>query len=144
MRSLFIVVAVCTSTWALAEQPAAEGELYEVSTAGSTTRLKAGETGKVVITIRALQGGHVSDEAPLKIELSSKQSTLTKQKLTLQDSLRPKAEGDTAVPDPRFEVEFTPTAQGSTTVEAKMTFFICSQKQCARQSRTLSVPVEVM
>ncbi len=117
---------------------------YEVTTEGSTTRLKAGEAGKIVISIRAKTGAHVSDEAPLKIELSSKQSKLEKEKLTLADSLNPRKDGEKNYPDPRFEVPFTPTAQGPTTVEAKMTFFICTEKLCSRQTKHLSFPVEVM
>jgi uncharacterized membrane protein len=111
---------------------------YEVSTEGTSTKLKAGDTGKVIISIKSKNGAHVSDEAPLKIELSSKQSKLSKEKLTLADSVNPKKE------DPRFEVPFTPTAHGQSSVEAKMTFFICTEKQCARQVKTISLPVEVM
>jgi hypothetical protein len=111
---------------------------YEVSTEGTSTQLKAGDTGKVVISIKSKNGAHVSDEAPLKIELSSKQSKLSKEKLTLADSVSPKNE------DPRFEVQFTPTAHGQSSVEAKMTFFICTEKQCARQVKNITLPVEVM
>lgn len=139
----FILIVVSLASWcAFAEQDV--GSFYEVSTDGTTARLKAGETGKVIINIKAKNGAHVSDEAPLKIELSSKQSKLAKEKLTLADSTNKKKEGETTYPDPRFEVGFTPTAQGPTTVEAKMTFFICTEKLCSRQTKNLSLPVEVM
>lgn len=119
-------------------------DFYEVMTTGTTTKLKAGDTGKIVISIKVKNGAHVSDEAPLKIELSSRQSTLSKEKLTLSDSTNPRKEGETEYPDPHFEVPFTPTTQGPTSVEAKMTFFICTEKLCSRQTRHLSLPVEVM
>lgn len=140
------IAVLLTSTWALLASagPVDPGSLYEVTTAGSTTSLKAGESGKVVISIKMKDGAHVSDEAPLKIELSSKQSTLVKEKLTLADSLNKKAEGATAYPDPRFEVGFTPTTQGETSVEAKLIFFVCTEKLCARQTRQLSLPVQVL
>jgi hypothetical protein len=109
---------------------------YDVTTAGSTTRLKAGESGKLIIAITPKNGAHISDEAPLKIELSSRESTFTKSKLSLSDAVQ---KGE-----PRFEIPFTPTAQGPTSVEAKMTFFVCAEKQCTRQTRTLSFPVEVL
>jgi hypothetical protein len=118
--------------------------LYEVSTEGTTRTLKAGESGKFVIDIKMKGGAHVSDEAPLKIELSSKQSTLAKQKLTLADSLNKRKAGEVAYPDPRFEVEFTPATQGETSVEAKLIFFVCTEKLCARQTKQLSVPVQVL
>ena len=120
---------------ALAAEPETPS-FYEVTTTGSTTRLKAGESGKIVIAITPTNGAHISDEAPLKIELTSRESTFAKSKLSLADSVQ---KGD-----PRFEIPFTPTAQGPTSVEAKMTFFVCAEKQCTRQTRTLSFPIEVL
>jgi hypothetical protein len=134
MRLVLAAVLALAPLCALAD--ADVGALYEVTTEGTTAKLKAGDTGKVVIAIKAKGGAHVSDEAPLKIELSSKQSKLSKEKLTLADAVDKAA--------PRFEVPFTPTAQGPTTVEAKMTFFICTEKLCSRQTKNLSLPVEVM
>ena len=136
MRTLMSVLMLLAAVPAWAETDVAS--FYEVTTDGTSTKLKAGETGKVMIAIKAKNGAHVSDEAPLKIELSSAQAKLSKDKLTLADSVAGKKE------DPRFEVPFTPTAHGNGTVEAKMTFFICTEKQCARQVKTLSFPVEVM
>jgi hypothetical protein len=142
MRLFFLVLSL-TSLCAFATDTDV-GTFYDVTTEGTTAKLKAGETGKVIISITAKNGAHVSDEAPLKIELSSKQSKLSKEKLTLADSINKKKEGETNYPNPRFEVPFTPTAQGPTTVEAKMTFFICTEKLCSRQTKNLSLPVEVM
>ncbi len=136
MHKLMVVMTVlAVPAWA-AETDIAS--FYEVSTEGTSTRLKAGDTGKVVISIKSKNGAHVSDEAPLKIELSSKQSKLSKEKLTLADSVSAKTE------DPKFEVPFTPTAHGMSSVEAKMTFFICTEKQCSRQVKNITLPVEVM
>lgn len=142
MRKLMSVLMLVAAVPAWAETDVAS--FYEVTTTGTSTKLKAGETGKVIISIKARNGAHVSDEAPLRIELSSKQSTLTKDKLTLADSINPKKQGETNYPDPRFEVPFTPTAHGPATVEAKMTFFICTEKLCSRQVKNLSMAVEVM
>ena len=136
MRTLMSVLMLVAALPAWAETDLAS--FYEVTTEGTSTKLKAGETGKVIIAIKSKNGAHVSDEAPLKIELTSKQSKLSKDKLTLADSLNAKKE------DPRFEVPFTPTAHGSSSVEAKLTFFICTEKLCSRQVKNLSFPVEVM
>jgi hypothetical protein len=142
MRKLMSVLMLVCAVPAWAETDVAS--LYEVTTDGTSTKLKAGETGKLVISIKAKNGAHVSDEAPLKIELSSRQSTLTKDKLTLADSLNQKKDGEANYPNPRFEVPFTPTAHGPATLEAKMTFFICTEKLCSRQVKNLTLPVEVM
>ena len=86
MLKLMSVLVVVAAVPARAETDVAS--FYEVTTEGTSTRLKAGDTGKVVISIKAKNGAHVSDEAPLKIELSSKESKLSKERLTLADSFR--------------------------------------------------------
>jgi hypothetical protein len=116
--------------------------LYEVH-GGAPKSLKAGERGKVVIEIKAKNGAHVSDEAPLRIDLTAKELSLEKEKLTLADSLTKKAAGSVVFPDPKFEVGLTGAAAGNGIVEAKMVFFICTEKVCARQSKTLSFPVTI-
>ena len=92
-RSLILMLTLIASA-AFAADPDVTS-LYEVRTDGTSTALKAGEKGKVVIVIKAKNGAHVSDEAPLRIELSSKDAKLDKEKVTLADSLVKKAEGST-------------------------------------------------
>ncbi|MBE2249262.1 MAG: hypothetical protein IAE78_06910 [Myxococcus sp.] len=142
MRRVLMLVVSMAAAGAYAADPDV-ASLYEVRTDGTSSAVKAGEKGKVVIEIKAKNGAHVSDEAPLRIELSSKDSKLDKEKLTLADSLTKKAEGSAAYPDPRFEVGFTAAAPGKATVDAKMTFFICTEKVCARQTKSLSFPVVI-
>jgi hypothetical protein len=139
-KLLTVVVSFAGLAFAQSTDVAA---LYDVSTEGTSTVVKSGQKGKVVLSIKAKGGAHVSDEAPLKIELSGKQLTLDKNKLTLADSVTQKKAGSTEYPNPQFEVAFTPTAPGKATVDAKLTFFICTDKVCARQSKTLSLPVEI-
>ncbi len=136
------VILLAPAAFAAADE-AAIASMYDVSTEGTSTTVKAGEKGKVVISIRAKNGAHVSDEAPLRIELSSKESKLDQEKITLADSLNKKEKNAKVYPDPRFEVGFTPATQGKTTVEAKMTFFICTDSLCSRQTKKFSFPVEV-
>lgn len=144
MRNLMMSAAILAAAAAVPARAEADvASLYEVSTEGTTTKMRAGDTGKVVIAIKTKNGAHVSDEAPLKIELSSTQVKLTKQKLTMADTLSPKKSGDGDWPDPRFEVSFVPAAAAPATIEAKMTFFICTDKQCSRQTKQLSWAVEV-
>lgn len=118
--------------------------LYELITEGSSTSVKAGAQGTVVIQFKLKGGAHVSDEAPMKIELSGKGLSLARERLTLADSTNPKKPGDPSFPEPRFVVPFTPQTPGSTSVEAKMTFFICTEKLCVRQQRSLSFPLEII
>jgi hypothetical protein len=116
--------------------------LYELSTDGTSARLKAGERGVFVLSIKSKAGAHVSDEAPLKLQVKGTQVTPAKEQLGREDSVAKKAEGQPFV-DPRFEVPFTAAGVGKGTVDAKLTFFICTEKLCARQQKTVSIPVEV-
>ncbi len=104
--------------------------------------MKAGEKGKVVIEIRAKAGAHISDEAPLKIELKGTGATVEKEKLVYKDSIAKKKDGQEFA-DPRFEVAFTAPAAGKASIEAKMRFFVCTDKVCAPQQKTVTLPVEV-
>src|SRR5688572_10697492 len=97
--------------------------LYELSTAGTSEKVKAGEKGRLVIEIKAKAGAHVSNEAPLKIELKGNQVAPEKQKLTLADSVAKKEPGQEYV-SPRFEVPFSTSAAGKGALDAKVTFFI--------------------
>jgi hypothetical protein len=143
ITSLAAVVAALACTQVHAEGQVDPKTLYEVSTEGTSTKVKAGEQGVFVLSIKSKSGAHVSDEAPLKLELKGTQLTPAQEKLALKDSVAKKAEGQQYA-DPRFEVPFKATATGKGSLDAKLTFFICSEKLCARQQKTFSIPVEVL
>ncbi|MBN1209309.1 MAG: hypothetical protein JXB05_30940 [Myxococcaceae bacterium] len=134
--------AVIACTQARAADEADPSTLYEVTTEGTSTKLKAGEQGVFVLTIKSKAGAHVSDEAPLKLQVKGTQLTPAKEQLGREDSVVKKAEGQAYV-DPRFEVPFKAAAAGKGAVDAKLTFFICTEKICARQQKTFNIPVEV-
>jgi hypothetical protein len=116
--------------------------LYDISTDGTSTQVKAGQKGVFVLSIKSKAGAHVSDEAPLKLQVKGTQLTPAKEQLGREDSVTKKVEGQPAA-DPRFEVPFTAAAAGKGMVDAKLTFFICTEKVCARQQKSFSIPVEV-
>ena len=116
--------------------------LYSISTEGTSTHVKPGDKGRFVLAIKTKNGSHVSDEAPLKLELSGKYVVLAKTKLVHADSVAPKVAGKEFA-DPRFEVPFTAAVDGKGSVDAKLTFFVCTEQLCSRQQRTLSVAVQV-
>ncbi|WP_163783472.1 hypothetical protein [Myxococcus vastator] len=143
LSSLAALLAAVTCSAPVLAADVDPASLYEVSTEGTSTQVKAGEKGTFVLAIKTKAGAHVSDEAPLKLEVKGSQVTPAKEKLVLADSVAKKAEGQDFV-DPRFEVPFTTAAAGKTTVDAKLVFFICTEKLCARQQKTFSLPVEVL
>jgi hypothetical protein len=141
-------LAPLAALWAaIASTQALAGEvdpstLYEISTEGTSTKVKAGDKGVFVLSIKSKAGAHVSDEAPLKLQVKGTQLTAAKEQLGREDSVAKKAAGQAYV-DPRFEVPFTAATAGKGTLDAKLTFFICTEKICARQQKTFSIPVEV-
>lgn len=145
ITSLAAALAALASTQVHAEGQVDPSTLYEVSTEGTSTKVKAGEQGVFVLSIKSKPGAHVSDEAPLKLELKGgEQLAPAQEKLALKDSVAKKAQGQQFV-DPRFEVPFKATAAGKkAALEAKLTFFICTESLCARQQKTFFLPVEVL
>lgn len=129
-------------TAVLAQSPDVSG-LYELTTDGSTLKVKAGEKGVLVLDIRAKSGAHISDEAPLKIELKATGAKVEKDKLAYKDSIGVKKNG-AEYPDPHFEVPFTAATAGKASIEAKMKFFVCTDKVCAPQTKTVTLPVDVI
>lgn len=130
-KSLLLLLALLPLT-----AVAVEGELVAVRTDGSTTRLKAGESGRLAITLSPQEGAHLSHEAPVKIELVSAHAKLERERLTLADA---RADGN----DARFEVGFTPIVQGPMRLDAKLSFFVCTPSTCERQTRVVTLHVEV-
>jgi Disulphide bond corrector protein DsbC len=117
--------------------------LYKITTDGTSAKVAPGKKGTLVLEIQSLKGAHVSDEAPLRIQLSGTGAvTPEKAQLLYGDSVR-KPSGSVKYPDPRFEVPLATQGKGPGTVEAKMVFFVCTEQLCLRQQKTLSVPVTV-
>lgn len=116
--------------------------LYEVTTQGSSQKIKAGGTGKLVLALKNKNGSHISTEAPFKIEVSGKGVQPAKAQLSLADAVQRRAVPG-GVADPQFEIPFAAPAAGHGEVAAKMTFFVCTEKICARQQKAVAVPVDV-
>jgi hypothetical protein len=142
MKRLVWVMATLLSGTALAEGEVDPASLYAVSTQGSTATVREGEKGTFVLSIAPKPGAHVSVDTPFKLELSGQKVQLAKTKLALADSVSKPAPGEQYA-SPRFEVPFTASEAGEGRVDGKVTFFICTETLCARQQRTVQVPVKV-
>jgi hypothetical protein len=116
--------------------------LYVLSTEGSTTSLRAGQPGTFVLSIRTVPGAHVSDEAPLKLLLAGS-GGVQPAKATLGRADAKAVQKGSGPADPRFEVPFSVAGKGPGVLEAKLTFFVCTDTLCSRQQKTLNVPVTV-
>ena len=121
-------------------------KLYQVTTDGSTTKVAAGQKGKLVLSIKLDKAAHVSDEAPLKIALTGTGGAAPeKAALAYADQVSKKPAGEKYANPVVFEVPFTvdAAAKAPAAVNAKMTFFVCTEQICSRQQKEVSLPVQV-
>jgi hypothetical protein len=141
MRSplLALLVLLAPSAWAADPDPTS---LYVVTTEGSSTVLKPGKPGTLVLSIRTSAGAHISEDAPLKLTLTGS-GGVEPAKASLGRSDAKTVRKPDGAADPRFEVPLTAVSKGQGVVEAKLTFFVCTETLCSRQQKTLSVPVTV-
>jgi hypothetical protein len=137
---------VALAAFTLAQAPDVT-KLYQVTTDGSTTRVAAGQKGKLVLSIKLDKAAHVSDEAPLKIALTGTGGAAPeKATLAYADQVSKKAAGEKYANPVVFEVPFAMDAAakaGSAAVNAKMIFFVCTEQICSRQQKEVSLPVQV-
>jgi hypothetical protein len=110
--------------------------LYDL-TFHATNPVARGASGSVTARIVPHAGAHLSDEAPVTLTLSATPAiALSKSKATRADV---KYAGGGGV----LEVPFTAVEAGQATIEAKLRFYICTDKTCAQQEKTTSLPVTV-
>jgi hypothetical protein len=123
-----------------AEDPtAAAAQAYTLDTSPSTATAKVGDAGKLVVVIKPkVPTWHVHPQAPLKIRFDAPPALrLEKSDFGRKDVVDPKAE------EPRFEAPFVAAAAGAQQAKANVDFFICSDTACVKQTRTLSIAVNV-
>jgi len=123
-----------------AADPGAEAaRAYMVETGASTSAVKVGEPGKLVVVIKPIAPGwHVHPQAPLKIRFDAPAALkLDKVELSRRDVVDAKAA------EPRFETGFVASQAGAQDAKASVDFFICSDTACVKQVKNVSIPVTV-
>ena len=139
-RALALGLALLAAPALAAEDPgSAAAQAYTLDTTPSTTSAKVGEPGKLVVVIKPkAPSWHVHPQAPLKIRFDAPPALkLEKTDLGRRDAVDPKAE------EPRFEAPFVAAAAGAQQAKANVDFFICSDTACVKQSRMLTIAVNV-
>jgi hypothetical protein len=138
-RALAALALLAAAATGRAAEPGDEAaRSYRVTTEGSTVAVKAGGSGRIVIAVEPLARVHVDPRAPLKVTLTATEGLrLEKEKLGQKDAVDPKAEM------PRFEVPFLAREKGKQEARAKLDFFLCSDQWCVKQTREVSVAVDV-
>jgi uncharacterized protein YfaS (alpha-2-macroglobulin family) len=131
---LVVVVALSCSRPSFAEEEASK--LYDL-VAQAPAKLAKGDKGSVSVKITTKGEGTLHSDTPYKLTLTApKNVALSKDKLTTADM---KLAERTA----SFDVPFTASEAGDGKIEGRLTFFVCTEKLCSRQERSVSMPVSV-
>lgn len=116
---------------------AAPAKNYTLTFDGTTKEVQAGKKGELKLLIKATEGYHVSNEAPLKIGLDGQGVDLAKKQLGRDDAKDKKSEA------PEFAVSFGAAAAGDKSIVVDALFFVCNEKICERKTEKVTVAVAV-
>jgi hypothetical protein len=119
-----------------ADAAAEPSALYDLKLE-ATPKVDKGGKGAVRARIFPRAGAHLSDEAPVTLTLSAPPS------LGLAKKTATKADVSYAGGGGSLELPFEALESGKAVIEAKLKFYICTDKTCAQQERTASLPVTV-
>ncbi len=136
LRTLVVALSLAASLPCVADVGDEAARSYTLETSGTTSHVKVGAPGKVVLWIRPRGGTHVHPQAPLALSLQAPPALkLAREKLGHRDAVDPKSEA------PRFEIPVTASAAGAYSVQASVDFFLCSDTWCVKQVRSISIPI---
>ena len=130
MRLAALLLAVALPT--LADEASSAWKL-ESST---VVKVKKGAEGKAHVEVVPREDAHVSPDAPISLTMTAAEGMkVAKAKLGRPDAKETPRKGVA------FDVPFT--AEKSGELKGKLSFFICTEKLCERQTKELAFAVEV-
>ncbi len=120
-----------------AEEKATKDD-YTLDLSGTDTTVKAGATGKFDLVIRPKNGKKIHPEAPLDVVFeNAKGVTPQKPKLSRGDIVDKKSAA------PEVRTTFRAGKAGAASIDAKVSFFICTDAWCQRMTDRVTVPITV-
>lgn len=133
---LGLIAFAFAPTLAKADEAVDEAKaLYDVEMTATPT-LVNGQEGTLVVNIRPKPGAEIHKEAPISLVLDTHGVKAGKAKLGRAELSMQGEEGS-------FTVPFTAVKEGAGSIDANLTFFVCTDKLCARQQRKVQLPVTV-
>ncbi len=110
---------------------------YRIETS-KVVKVKKGAIGKAHVEVVPRPNAHVSPDAPVSLTVSAGPAVkLEKAKLGRAEAKETKEKGV------EFDVPFTAEAAGKDELKGKLSFFICTEKLCEKQTKDLALAVEV-
>jgi hypothetical protein len=102
------------------------------------SKAKHGAAAVARLEVVPVKGAHVSPDAPISLTVKSGAfSKVEKEKLGRGDAKPTDKQGVL------FEVPFTAAREGKDELHARLNFFICTESLCEKQSREVTLALEV-
>jgi len=127
-----------TSKGARAAEDRATKDDYELNTSGTDGKIKVNSEGKFSLVVTPKNGKKVHPEAPLEVTFKDPKGVKpAKAKLGRGDVV------DKASKAPEVRTSLRAEKVGTHTLEASVSFFLCTDAWCQRMSDKVSIPVTV-
>ncbi len=111
---------------------------YELDTGGTDKTVKVGKDGAFSLVVRPKNGKKVHGEAPLEVVFKDPKGVKPgKMKLGRGDV------ADKTAAAPELRTTLRGEKAGATTLEATVSFFLCTDSWCQRMSDKIAVPITV-
>ena len=125
-----------------AAQPSAEDKAskddYQLDTSGTDAKIKAGGVGTFSLVVKPKNGKKVHPDAPFEVTFKDPKGVRpAKNKLGRNDLV------DKAAKSPEVRTTLKGDKAGATTLEASVSFFLCTDAWCQRMTDRVSVPITV-
>lgn len=123
-------------------QPVAEDRAtkddYAIDTAGTSGALKLGTDGTFSLKITPKNGKKVHPDAPLEVAIADNAFVKAGKAKLSRGDLK-----DKASKEPEVTTSLRPVKAGAGTVDATISFFLCTDAWCQRMSDKVQIPVAV-
>ncbi len=111
---------------------------YQIDTSGSSSAVSVGNDGVIKLVLVPKNGTKIHPQAPLEVKLSQPDGIkLEKRKLGRGDV------ADKAAKQPALSTDVSGQKPGSYTVDADVSFFLCTDEWCQRMTDRVSIPIKV-
>lgn len=98
--------------------------------------LAAGKKSVVTVEIKLKPGGHFSDGSPMSASLQPANLRIERAELSRTDAVV----GTDAA---RFDIPVIPVTSGPASLDADLTYYVCTATSCIRENRHLTIPLLV-
>lgn len=111
---------------------------YTLDTSGTDAKIRLGSDGKFSLVVTPKNGKKVHPDAPFEVSFKEPQGVKPlKTKLGRADVV------DKASKAPEVQTKLRGEKVGATTVDASVSFFLCTDAWCQRMTDRISIPITV-